>query len=334
MASRPSYDANLKWEKIDKRNHPFMNRALSPYPPGSIFKVVTLSAALESKKIKLTEMLNCRGGYRLGLRYAKCWLERGHGLLDPLEGLVWSCDVVFYELGKRSGPDLMNVYAKKSSLGDKLGIDLPQEKKGFIPTSSWKKDKLKEVWYDGDSINMAIGQGFVQVTPLQMAALYSQVATGKLYKPYVVEKIVNKEGEELYKAEKQEGDKIDIYPKTLKLIRQALREVVRRGTGVAARVSGIPAAGKTGTAENPGKPHAWFICYAPYDDPEIVISSFVAHGEHGDQAPAYIARDILTWYKENRLKKYYRPERPVYQYILHGRRVEMYRVKPETPSEE
>ena len=151
---------------------------------------------------------------------------------------------------------------------------------------------------------------------MQMAVVYAAVATGKIVKPYVVKEIKDAEGEVLYKEEPEIVDELDISLKNLKLIRSALREVVLRGTGVATRFSGIPAAGKTGTAENPGEAHAWFICYAPFDEPEIVIASFVAHGEHGDRASAYVARDILRWYKLNRVKRAFPPDGPFSQYII------------------
>ncbi|MDD5382565.1 MAG: penicillin-binding protein 2 [Candidatus Margulisbacteria bacterium] len=326
LASYPNYDPNIftdpkvnwKWQELKSRNHPFINRALAIYPPGSIFKVVTLAAALEEGKTTPDEVFNCPGYYRVNNRVAKCWLGSGHGRITPIEALTWSCDVVFFELGRRLGPDLLAKYAEKIGLGSRSDIDLPQEKKGTIPTKAWKEQYLKEPWYEGDSINYGIGQGFVQVTPLQMALVYAGVATGKIYKPYVVAEIKDRNGEVLYKGESKVVSNVSVSSKTLELMRQALREVVRRATGVAANVKGFPTAGKTGTAENPGRAHAWFLCYAPFDDPEIVIAAFVAHGEHGDRASAYVARDILNWYKENRLKKVYPEEKHEGQYILHG----------------
>ena len=197
MASYPNFDPNVfadpfsnwKWENVDRGNHPFMNRALGIYPPGSIFKVITLAAALEEGKALPDEVMNCRGYYRVLNRYAKCWLEGGHGSITVKEGLTWSCDVVFYELGKRLGPDLIAKYATKFGLGSYSGIDLPQEKMGNVPTEKWKKKYLKEPWYDGDSINYGIGQGFLQVTPLQMAVVYGAIASGRIVKPYVVDEV-------------------------------------------------------------------------------------------------------------------------------------------------
>jgi penicillin-binding protein 2 len=325
MVSHPAFHPGKKWEEIDQTNHPFMNRALSPYPPGSTFKVVTLSAALQKGITNPKEFITCYGSYRLGTRIADCWLARGHGRLDPIEGLVWSCDVMFYELGKRLGPDVMNEFARQYGLAERTGIDLPQEKRGFIPTSQWKEETQKEPWYEGDSINMGIGQGFVQVTPLQMAVIFATLATGRRMTPYVVKEVVDKKGQMLYSAEPKEVALAPINPEYLFLIRKALEDVVWRGTGVAAYVPGFPAAGKTGTAQNPGLPHAWFMCYAPTDDPEIVVVTFVAHGEHGDRTPAYVTRDILKWYKENRFNRKLEEVEREPQYILHGKVKEWYR---------
>lgn len=337
IASYPNFDPNIftdpkenwRWKLLERKKHPFMNRALAIYPPGSIYKVITLTAALEEGLADPDEIMDCRGYYKVLNRTAKCWLEDGHGPITVREGLVWSCDVVFYELGKRVGPDLLAKYSKKFGLGMRTGIDLPQEKRGFVPTSKWKEKKMKEPWYDGDSINYGIGQGWVQVTPLQMASVYASIASGKIIKPYVVKEIKDRNGEVLYEGKPEVIGEVPLSLENLELVRSALRDVVLRATGVATRFTGIPAAGKTGTAENPGKAHAWFICYAPYDDPEIVIASFVAEGEHGDRASAYVARDILKWYKVNRVKRDFPPDGPFSQYIIQRGRIRVpYRGNP------
>jgi len=338
LASHPNYDPNIflepleeeTWRRLERTGNPFMNRGLALYPPGSIFKVVTLAAALEEGLAKPDEMINCPGYYQINNRIARCWLTSGHGSISIIEGLVWSCDVVFYELGKRLGPDLLAKYAHKFGLGERTGIDLPQEKKGTIPTRDWKKNYLNEAWYEGDSINYGIGQGFVTVTPLQMAVMYAAIANGQVLKPFVVKEIIDRNDKIIYKNNYQSAGEMPISLPSLLLMRKALREVVRRGTGVVASVPGLPAAGKTGTAENPGKAHAWFVCFAPYDNPEIVIVAFVEHGEHGDRVTAAITRDILTWYKENRLQKSYAEEKPEGQYILHGKYKTPYYVKKKT----
>lgn len=309
LVSHPNYDPNLfidpldksKWWTLTQKSHPFMNRALAVYPPGSIFKVVTMSAALTERLTRVDEVFNCPGYYRVNNRIAACWKATGHGRLTLPEGLIQSCDVVFYELGKRLGADRLAKYAVNYGLGERTGIDLPQEKKGLVPTAEWKKTVRGEAWYDGDSINYGIGQGFVEVTPLQMANVYGTIAVGKRMRPFVVQQIVNRDGDILYQGKQEELGRVPVAWGVLATIQNALKEVVARATGRAANVEGLPAAGKTGTAENPGLPHAWFLCYAPYDDPKIVIATFVEHGEHGDRTSAYVARDILTWYRDHRL---------------------------------
>jgi len=303
LVSHPNYDSNLVWQALSRGRNPFMNRALAIYPPGSIFKVITLTAALEEGLTKPEENFYCPGYYRINNRVAKCWKEGGHGKISAVEGLVQSCDIVFYELGRRIGANRLAEYAYRYGLGEKTGIDLPQEKKGLAPTSQWKEKSRGEPWYEGDSINYGIGQGFVQATPLQLAIVYATIASGKRMKPFIVAEIKNREGTFLYRGNPTEVAPAPLSLQNLAIIRKALRAVVARSTGVAARVEGIEAAGKTGTAENPGRPHAWFICYAPADDPELVIASFVAHGGHGDRLAAYVARDILRWHKEHRLKR-------------------------------
>jgi penicillin-binding protein 2 len=344
LASHPNYDPNIflepldlnAWNRLERTGHPFMNRGLALYPPGSIFKVITLVAALDEKLTKPDEIINCPGFYKINRRIARCWLTSGHGSISIIEGLVWSCDVVFYELGKRLGPDLLAKYAHKFGLGERSEIDLPQEKKGTIPDREWKRAMRNEPWYDGDSINYGIGQGFVRVTPLQMGVVYAAIASGQLLKPFVVKEIVDRKNKIIYSNNYRAVAEVPTSLSNLLLLRKALRDVVRRGTGIVASVAGIPAAGKTGTAENPGKAHAWFVCFAPYDNPEIVIVAFVEHGEHGDRASASIARDILTWYKENRLQKTYTEEKYEGQYIEHGKLRTPYYIKKkvEQPVEE
>jgi len=296
LVSHPNYDPNRVWEALKHGRHPFMNRALATYPPGSIFKVVTLTAALEEKLTHPGEVFYCPGYYLIGQRKARCWKESGHGHLTVEEGLVQSCDVVFYELGRRLGPERLARYARFYGLGERLGIDLPQEKRGLVPTEEWKRQVLREPWYEGDSINYGIGQGFLQVTPLQMAAVYGAVATGKRVKPFLVSEIRKHNGQVIYQVSSSKGEPLPFAKETLEVLRKALKAVVDRGTGIAARMTEVSVSGKTGTAQNPGLPHAWFLCYAPSEAPEIAIASFVAHGEHGDRAAAYVARDILKFY--------------------------------------
>ena len=307
MASHPSYDPNIfaapldkyQWAMMDKEGHPFLNRALSTYPPGSTFKAINLSATLQEGTDKLDDQIECKGYFILGNRRAECWKATGHGKLTPLEGLVQSCDVVFYTLALLNGPGLLSKYSVDYGLGTRTGIDLPGELPGLVPSEDWKKRVYHDAWVKGDTINFGIGQGFLMVTPVQMANVYGTIATSKRYVPHVAYEVDSRDGKTIFKYKVKEIGGIPISPSNAELLRNTLREVVRRGTGIAAEVKGMPAAGKTGTAENPGNPHAWFMCFAPYSSPEVVVISFVEHGEHGDRVTAYIAREILKWYRDN-----------------------------------
>ena len=323
LVSHPSYDPNMfsgpispdQLKKLYSANHPFLNRALSVYPPGSTFKVVSLSAALESGILGPLDSFICRGFLKIGSRIARCWKSSGHGHITLLEGLVQSCDVVFYNVGLKIGPDLLHDYACKYGLGERTGIDLPGESAGLVPSSDWKKNTYKENWYPGDSMNFAIGQGFLWVTPLQMANLYSALANGKQrFEPHVIMSIKDREGTEVFSYKPKEIGGIPVSRENLDRIKNALHAVVHRATGAAARIATFEAAGKTGTAENPKKPpHAWFICYAPYDKPRIVIASFVEYGQHGDQVTARIAHRLLQWYYDHRVKP---PEEPLTEEVI------------------
>jgi penicillin-binding protein 2 len=306
VASSPSFDPQKIFPFLKDRRHPFMNRCISVYPSGSIFKPVTFISVLEEGLASLREVFFCPGFYMLGDHRANCWKTSGHGRIDLFEGLVWSCDVVYYEMGRRAGPSLLSKYARLFGLGQETGIDLLQEKPGLVPDEVWKQRVLKEKWYPGDSINFGIGQGYLQVSPLQMSVLYGALATGEKLRPFIVRSIKGPEGKILLEN-KTKKERLPLREEVLKTAREALRAVVARGTGRVANVEGMPAAGKTGTAENPGLPHAWFICYEPFDKPEIVIAAFVEHGQHGDQVTASIARGILEWYRD----RCFRPENPL-----------------------
>ncbi|MFA5097435.1 MAG: penicillin-binding protein 2 [Candidatus Margulisiibacteriota bacterium] len=312
LASYPNYDPNIfslpvdpkVWSALQKRAQPFLNRGIAAYPAGSVFKSVTLSAALEKGFSSVPEVFNCPGFYKLGARTAKCWKTSGHGRLSLLEGLVQSCNVVFYGLGKEIGPEILRDFASSYGLGHKTGIDLPAEAAGLVPDPQWKKRVLKEPWYLGDSINYGIGQGFLWVTPIQIANLYASIANGKdRFEPHLILSIRDREGQEEFSYKPKVIGSVPVSDKNLSHIRRALREVVSRGTGRFAEIASFEAAGKTGTAENPaGAAHAWFVCYAPYKEPRIAVAAFVEHGGHGNTVTAQIAKEVLNWYHKYRVK--------------------------------
>lgn len=295
LASSPSYDPNLfaspqgkEKERLsllrDKR-HPFHNRAIAGvYPPGSIFKLITATAGLEEGKISLSSSIVCSGGIQVGKRFFRCW--RRHGVVDFLSAVEQSCDTYFYKVGLAVGPKKLAEWARKFGLGEKTGINLPGEARGFIADEEWKKEHLGDKWYAGDTANMAVGQGFTQLTPLQACRMVSVFANGGyLVKPLIV------------LGEKEEKVPVGISQPTLELIKKGMERAVlgSRGTGILARVQGISVAGKTGSAEDPPRKrtHAWFVCFAPVENPQIAVSVVVEEGGMGGSVAAPIAKKVL-----------------------------------------
>ncbi|MBP2653283.1 MAG: penicillin-binding protein 2 [Firmicutes bacterium] len=304
MVSRPAFNPNLfvggistkDWKAInDNPFNPMDNKAISGmYPPGSTFKIVTGTAALELGKVTPEEKI---------LDTGKHWLiPKGN---DAGEALGWinfkvamakSDNVYFYEMGNRLGIDELEKYARMFGLGACTGIDLLGEADGLVANRRYKEKVYGEEWYLAETFDAAIGQGFQLATPLQIAMLMSEVANGgHRYRPHLVSKIVSPSGEAVKIFEPEEVGSIQISERTLNLVREALREVTQSGT--AAHVfKGFPVsiAGKTGTAENPhGDDHGWFVCYAPYDDPQVVVVVVVEQGGYGTEAAAPIVKKIL-----------------------------------------
>ncbi|MCL2390767.1 MAG: penicillin-binding transpeptidase domain-containing protein, partial [Endomicrobia bacterium] len=305
LVSSPGFDTNSAGTKEflrylnDKKNLPLFNRALQAlYPPGSIFKIITFVAATEVLNINPKEADYCTGSFELGNRWYTCWLKTGHGRVNLISATAQSCNIYFYDLGLKLGVRNLEKYARKFYIGERTGIDLPNEKKGFIPTPEWKKSLFKMSWLQGDTVILAIGQGALDVTPLQMAAMISAVANkGVYYRPYIVDNIVNIKGEEVYKHTVRTRDTIDLSDRTWDLLHRSLIETVDNGTGRRSQLPGIKVAGKTGTAQNPQKiDHAWFVTFAPADNPEIAIAVIVEHGGGGGLNAVPIAKKIYEAY--------------------------------------
>ena len=301
------------WEKlISDPLHPLQNRGIQGlYPPGSVFKIVTAAAGLEEGAITLDTPFYCRGIHYLGRRGYQCWRGGGHGEVRFYRGLVESCDVYFYNVGKRLGEKQLSRYAEGFGLGRPTGVDLPGEKGGLIPTAAWKKEQLGEVWYPGETISMAIGQSYLLVTPLQLLNLISSIANGgTLIKPQIAKRVEDLDKKILEEYPPEELGKIPVSSTTLGELREALAGVTKEdsGTGRAARVDGLEIAGKTGTAQvvrlKGGKrsraetmpyafrDHAWFVAYVPADTPFAVVV-LVEHGGHGGSAAAPLAREMI-----------------------------------------
>jgi len=324
LASHPNYDPNLfprgispkDWVRLtNDPTHPLYNRAIqSVYPPGSTFKIIVALAGLESGVIKLDDKVTCRGYIQSGKHSFRCWKKGGHGTISFHQAVVESCDVYFYTMGERIGWDRIAQYAKKLGYGSLTGIPLPDEKPGLIPTTEWKKEKMKDAWYAGDTYINSIGQGFVLVSPIQACQMISAVANGGyFYRPTLLKKTRNRETGAVQVFAPERVNRIVLDASALEEVRKALAGVVSEpgGTGHAAQIPFVTVAGKTGTAQViaqkvPGRKlsgstqdHAWFIAYAPVDDPKIAVAVLVEHGGHGGGAAAPVARRVIEEYMKN-----------------------------------
>jgi penicillin-binding protein 2 len=315
MVSTPSIDPQKfidgfteeEWERINSSpDKPFLNRALQAYPPGSTYKIITAIAALKAGIINsVNNSVFCPGYFRLGSRIFRCWEAKGHGTVNFIKGIAYSCDVFFYTLASKLDIDYLAEVSKEMGLGKTTGLGWNEEKEGFIPNRAWKEKTFKEPWYQGETVVMGIGQGYLLVTPLQMARVYMAIANGGyLYKPYVVKKIKSLNGNTI-EIVPQIEKKLSLDPQHLEWIREGLSEVVKIGTGRAAFVPGVDVAGKTGTAQVVSlalkkikslEHHAWFISYAGLSSPQIVSAILVEHGGHGGSAAAPLARELYKTY--------------------------------------
>jgi penicillin-binding protein 2 len=308
LSSAPDFDPNMfvltdiKKEEIlqDFRDLPEYNLAISGvYAPGSPFKIITSAAALESGKINPNMTFFCPGYYDAGPRVFKCWEKKGHGKMNFMEGMTHSCDVYFYNVASRISPYLIEEYQRKFNLGVLTGIAISGEKSGNVFGPS-ERIKQRKHWFIGDSLNMAIGQGEVLVTPIQMAQLIASVANGGYFwRPNYVDKIVDVDNKVLFEKNVKLMNTLKLHDTTWKLLREALKSVVDNGTGIACKIKGLEVFGKTGTAQNPhGDDNAWFIAYAqrPGKTPEIAVAVLVQHGQHGSSSAAPIARKVIEAY--------------------------------------
>ena len=306
LVSRPGFDPNWFVNGISEKNwkylntdpfHPMTDKVIAgEYPPGSTFKIVTGSAALEEKKVTPDELIYDSGRHWLiDMRNAG---GEALGYINFKRALAASDNVYFYEMGNRVGIEALDKYAKEFGFGQTTGIDLHGEAQGLIATPEYKKKVFDDEWYLGDTFNTAIGQGFTLATPLQVAEMLSAVATdGKRYKPHLVSKILNDDGSVAKTFEPEEEGKLPISEATLKLIQEGLEAVTEEG-GTAAFLKNlpVPVAGKTGTAENPhGLEHGWFIAYAPTTKPQLVVVCIVEQGSFGTISAAPIVKNILEY---------------------------------------
>jgi penicillin-binding protein 2 len=317
FTSRPAYDPNAFAAGIDRATwaslnndelKPLQNRALQGrYSPGSTFKMAVGLAGLEEDVITPSFQVHCSGGATFyGHRFA-CWKKGGHGTVDLRRAIEQSCDVYFYTVGNMLGVDRIHKWATLFGLGVKSNIDLPNELVGLVPSTEWKREKMKEKWYAGETISVAIGQGAVAVTPVSMAVYAATIANGGTrVTPHLVKAIDDGNGLKPVPAPEPQS-KVDVTPEKLQAIRDGMWGVVNGGgTGGRARIPGHDVAGKTGTAQvisNKGRlaarngtkdlrDNGWFVFFAPRDNPIIAGVVFMEHGIHGPNAAA-LAHHIL-----------------------------------------
>lgn len=296
MVSRPGYDPNWfvhgisskNWNSINNDpNYPMNNKVITgEYPPGSIFKIVTGSAAFELKKVGLDEPIFDGGFHPMVPTMGNAGGEV-LGWLTFIKALAMSDNVYFYELGYRVGIDNIEKYAHIFGFGERTGIDLEGESKGLVASKKVKRKIWDEDWRLGDTFNAAIGQGFNLTTPIQLSVMLSIVANGGTkYQPYLVDSIINSDGSLFEKPKRAEGKHIDVSQQTIDYIRMGMSATTQEG-GTASYFAGLPKpiAGKTGTAENShGRDHGLFVAYGPVDDPELVVVCIVEQGGFGSIA--------------------------------------------------
>lgn len=314
MATKPDYDPRLLTGKIDPdvwnklltdQTHPLYSRSIqSVYPPGSTYKIVAAIAALEENIITPEWEVNCPGYFRLGRRTIHCWNLKGHGTVDLNDAIKGSCNVYFYQLGLKIGLDVWSKYSKIFAFGQQTGIDLPNESKGLVPTENFFNKRYgKNGWTKGNLANLAIGQGELLVTPLQLAQFAMILANkGVYYKPHLLNYLYNHNTGSRTYFPTDTRYITGISDINYDIIRNAMRSVMEGGTGWTGKVPGIEMAGKTGTAQNPhGDSHAWFMAFAPFDLPEVAVAVIIENGGGGSAVAAPIARKFLEKYFYNKL---------------------------------
>jgi len=313
MASSPTYDPGVFVPPVDgeivralmsDEKHPLMNRAIQgAYPPGSTFKPIVSLAALENGAITGSTTFECPGYFMLGRHLYHCWYAKGHKRVDLPDGLMFSCNVFFYNVGLRTGRDDIARMACEFGMDELSGIDLPGERAGVVPTERWCKENGITSWSPGDTVVMAIGQGYLLFTPLRSALIMAAVANGgNVYQPHVVRQVVSPLGDPLYISQPRVMKQIQLEQKNLALVREGLRRVVnsRYGTGQKCKLEKVEIAGKTGTvqvgSEDNRTNHAWFVGYAPYGNPQIVLVVLLEGKESGGFFAAPAAKNIFAAY--------------------------------------
>ena len=304
MVSRPDFDPNIftkritssQWKSLQSKDHPFVNRALRGFPPASTYKIITTTAGIESGKFAPNTVLPTYACMNIGGTRFCDWNLAGFGRLGFAGALAWSSDTFFYQIGRGIGGQTLIDWTRRYGFGKKTGIELASEEaRGLVADDKWKRENLDLPWSVGDTVNMSIGQGFLQVTPLQVAMMFAVPANGG----YLIQPHLLKDNE----TAKTWRKSLNLKPDTVRVLRQGLREVVDGGTGKALDSPTIPpASGKSGTAEAFGnKSHTWFGGYAPSNKPEIVVVAFAEHsGGGGGKICAPMVLQVMEAYFKNK----------------------------------
>ena len=317
LASQPSFDPNAlsrglsskEWNTILKdTRHPLTNRAIQgQYPPGSTFKIIMAAGSLATGTIEASDTVQCLGGFPFGNRTYRDWKAGGHGTVDLHKAMVNSCDVYFYKVGNKMGIDSISTYAFHFGLGRKTGVDLPSEATGIVPTPQWKAKVRGEPWYPGETISASIGQGYVVVTPIQMAHVIATIANGGVaHRPKLLRGIRRRDTGVVQEEMERAGKPLNLRPDFVRAIQHSLESVVTEGTARRAQSKIVSIAGKTGTSqvvalrpeseeETPKefRDHAWFVSYAPVEQPTIAVAVLVEHMGHGGSAAAPLAKELI-----------------------------------------
>ncbi len=300
MVSRPAFDPNLfstyitdaQWQQLQSKEFPFVNRALQGYPPASTFKIVTTTAALESGTYSPNTVLNTFPFLDVGGIQFWDWNRAGFGPLSFQGAMAWSSDTFFYQTALAMGSKNLIQWTRRYGFGQKTGIEIAREEAaGLVPDEAWKQAELKEPWYTGDTVNMSIGQGYLQTSPLQVAVMFA-VAANQGYRVHPHLMYDNTDA-------RNWRESLNISASTLKILKEGLRMVVTSGTGQAGSSSTLPpVSGKTGTAEDPPrKSHSWYGGYGPTENPEILVVAFGENsGGGGGKVAAPMVRQVLEAY--------------------------------------
>ncbi len=332
--SAPSYDPNAfarginsqLWSKlINDPFKPLRNKVIQDYfSPGSTFKAFMALAALQEKVITPTTIINCPGFLFFGRRQYHDHLKGGHGNITVYEALERSSNVFFYKMGIALGIDKMYNYISPFGIGQKTGVELPREVAGLMPSADWKKRQIGEEWQPGENLSVAIGQGFVQASPMQMAVAYNAIGTdGKVVRPFVIKKVIDNEGAVIQETagkilrnlQEKQATGAAISPEVFKVVKEGLRRVANgdRGTAKWLKIPGVQMAGKTGTSQVMGfaaseiyskcenrpihqRHNGWFVAWAPAENPEITVAALAQHSCHGSTGAGPMVRDTIRAY--------------------------------------